>query len=153
MLEDATGAVLIDALFGKSVPSLSGDTPSMYVRRSGEAQSWLATGELRIRGGHLDWVPIVLARIERSRIALARLSSPGADPLELSWDNRTRQFRIRDLPDDREIASRYELLQVGMLAETPDSTIAELRRLLAGRGLAFGYGTIQRFLIDRFVHQ
>ncbi len=118
VLEDATGAVLIDALFGKPVPSLSGDTPSMYMRRSGDAQSWLASGELRIRGGHLDWVPIVLARIERTRIALARLSPPGADPLELSWDNRTRQFRIRDLPDDREIASNYELLQVGMLAET-----------------------------------
>ena len=34
-----------------------------------------------------------------------------------------------------------------MLAETPDSTIEELRRLLAGLGLDFGYGTIQRFLI------
>ena len=34
-----------------------------------------------------------------------------------------------------------------MVAETPDSTIEELRRLLARRGLAFGYGTIQRFLI------
>ncbi len=34
-----------------------------------------------------------------------------------------------------------------MLAETPDSTIEELPRLLAGRGLGLGYGTIQRFLI------
>ena len=34
-----------------------------------------------------------------------------------------------------------------MLAETPDSTIEELRRLLAGRGLGLVYGTIQRFLI------
>lgn len=30
---------------------------------------------------------------------------------------------------------------------TPDITIQELRRELSGMGLAFGYGTIQRFLI------
>ena len=36
---------------------------------------------------------------------------------------------------------------LGVLAETPDITIEELRHLLAGRGLDFGYGTIQRFLV------
>ena len=38
-------------------------------------------------------------------------------------------------------------LILGVLSETPDITIEELRGLLAGRGLAFGYGTVQRFLI------
>lgn len=38
-------------------------------------------------------------------------------------------------------------LVLGLVAETPDITIDELRGLLAGRGLGFGYGTIQRFLI------
>ena len=36
---------------------------------------------------------------------------------------------------------------LGVLAETPDITIEELRHLLAGRGLDFGYGTVQRFLV------
>ena len=36
-------------------------------------------------------------------------------------------------------------LIIGTLADTPDITIEELRRSLAGRG--FGYGTIQRFLV------
>jgi transposase len=34
-----------------------------------------------------------------------------------------------------------------VLDETPDITIKEMRSALAGRGLAFGYGTIQRFFI------
>lgn len=34
-----------------------------------------------------------------------------------------------------------------ILAETPDITIEELRRALADRGLAFGFGTIQRFFM------
>ena len=36
---------------------------------------------------------------------------------------------------------------LGVLVETPDITIEELCHLLAGRGLDFGYGTIQRFLV------
>lgn len=35
---------------------------------------------------------------------------------------------------------------VALLKATPDSTIEELRRLLAGKGLVFGEGTIRRFL-------
>ncbi|RAI45325.1 IS630 family transposase [Rhodoplanes roseus] len=36
-------------------------------------------------------------------------------------------------------------LILGVLAETPDITIEELRRTLAGQGHTFGFGTIQRF--------
>ena len=38
-------------------------------------------------------------------------------------------------------------LILGLVGETPDATIEELRRSLAGRGLGFGYGTVQRFLV------
>lgn len=38
---------------------------------------------------------------------------------------------------------------LGLLEATPDITIEELRRVLADRGLSFGYGTIQRFLVRR----
>ena len=41
----------------------------------------------------------------------------------------------------------HRALVLGLVAESPDITIEELRRLLAGRGLGFGYGTIQRFLM------
>ena len=36
---------------------------------------------------------------------------------------------------------------LGVLVETPDITIEELRHLLTRRGLDFGYGTVQRFLV------
>ena len=41
----------------------------------------------------------------------------------------------------------HRALILGVLAETPDITIEELRRLLSRRALGFGYGTIQRFLV------
>ena len=68
------------------------------------------------------------------------------------WRRRARvegDPRPRVLGGDRRSgrieAHRAPILDV--LAETPDLTIDELRRLLAGRGLDFGYGTIQRFLV------
>jgi len=36
---------------------------------------------------------------------------------------------------------------LGLVETVPDITIEELRGALAGRGLGFGYGTLQRFLI------
>ena len=36
VIEDKDGAVLLDALFGKRVPSLSGSTPTLYMRRTGD---------------------------------------------------------------------------------------------------------------------
>jgi transposase len=36
---------------------------------------------------------------------------------------------------------------LGLVEAAPDITIEELRGALAGRGLGFGYGTLQRFLI------
>ncbi len=38
-------------------------------------------------------------------------------------------------------------LVLELVAQTPGITIEELRRLLAGRWLGFGYGTVQRFLV------
>lgn len=40
-------------------------------------------------------------------------------------------------------------LVLGLLGETPDITVEELRAALARRGHAFGYGTLQRFFARR----
>ncbi len=40
-------------------------------------------------------------------------------------------------------------LVLGLLRETPDITVEELRAALAARGHAFGYGTLQRFFARR----
>ena len=117
VLEDPNGAAVLDALFGKRVPSLSGGTPSIYIRRAGEARTWLARGELEVRAGRLDWLPILVASIERERIARATLAAPGADPVALVWDEARKRFEIEGLPEDRQVKSRYELLRAGMVSE------------------------------------
>lgn len=118
ILEDASGEVLLDALFGKRLPSISGGKPSIYLRRHGEDQTWLATGEIEIRAAATQWLPTDLISILRERIDRITLKAPGEEPLELVYDSAVhKRFEIADLPDDLEISSRYRLLQVGILQE------------------------------------
>ena len=91
-----------------------------------------------------------VARGLSHRAAAARFGVSAASVSR--WRGRARvegDPRPRALGGDRR-SGRIEAhgaLILEALAETPDSTIEELRRLLAGRGLDFGYGTVQRFLI------
>ena len=62
-----------------------------------------------------------------------------------------RDVRPGPLGGDRRsgrIEAQAELV-LGLLAETPDITVEELRAALATRGHAFGYGTLQRFFARR----
>jgi hypothetical protein len=117
VLEDAGGKVLLDALFGKRVPSISGGKPSIYLRRQGDNQTWLATGEIEIRAGALEWLPNSLASIERERTERVSLRAPDEEPLELIYNDTHKRFEIADLPDTLKVSSQYRLLQVGILQE------------------------------------
>jgi transposase len=46
----------------------------------------------------------------------------------------------------RRIEAQAPLI-LGLLRETPDITVEELRAALAARGHVFGYGTLQRFFV------
>ena len=117
LLEDQKGQVLLDAVFGKRVQSITGSTPFLYMRKSGEAQTWLTSGELEIRGGALDWLTVSLLTIQRERIKNAVFYRPDHAPLRLLFNKKLDQFEIRDLPSNRTVKSRFQLLNVGMVPE------------------------------------
>ena len=117
VVEDAHGGTLADALFGKRVPSLSGGTPSIYLRHPGDPQSWLAKGEVEIRGGRLEWLRSQILSIARERVARVELTQPDAPVLVLYWDNALKRFDIEDMAINRQVKSRYEMLQTGIVVE------------------------------------
>jgi hypothetical protein len=117
ILEDASGKTVLDALFGKRVASISGGKPSIYLRRQGDDQTWLATGELEVRASAMEWLPDDLVSILRERIDRIILKAPNQQPLELYYDDQHKRFEIVDLPENLEVSSRYRLLQVGILQE------------------------------------
>jgi len=117
VLSDAGGKPLLDALFGKRVPSISGGKPSIYMRRQGEDQTWLATGELEIRAGAVEWLPNDLVSILRERVERTTHIAPGEKRLELYYNDTHQRFDIVDLPETLKVSSRYRLLQAAILQE------------------------------------
>ena len=100
--------------------------------------------DLRVR------VLAVVAAGASHRVAEARFGVSAASVSR--WRQRSRSQgdpRSGALGGDRRsvhIEAHQELV-LGLVGETPDITIEELRQSLARRGLGFGYGTVQRFLV------
>ena len=117
VIEDNQGRILLDSLFGKRLQNLSGGTPSVYMRRTGEPQSWLTKGELEIRNGILDWLSVILTSIQRERIKRVLFTAPNGDELKLTYDTTFERFEIENLPKNRKIKSRFQLLNVGIILE------------------------------------
>lgn len=94
--------VLLDALFGDRRASLSGGSDMIYTRRSGEEQSWLAKGDVDLRGGPTAWVDRVIADVKRDDVLLGRFIAPDGATLELVRDPSNGVVTITDLPATRE---------------------------------------------------
>jgi transposase len=73
------------------------------------------------------------ASVSRWRARARDLGSP--KPKALGGDRRFRHVE------------KHAAQIVGLVEETPDMTIHELKAALGSHGLRFGYGTLQRFLI------
>ena len=117
VIEDNQGRILLDSLFGKRLQNLSGGTPSVYMRKTSEPQSWLTKGELEIRNGVLDWLSVILTSIQRERIKRVLFTAPDGDELNLTYNTTFERFEIENLPKNREIKSRFQLLNVGIILE------------------------------------
>ena len=116
-LEDGDGKVLISALFGKRLQNLSGGTPSVYMRKTSNPQSWLTKGELEIRNGPLDWLSVILTSIQRERIKNVLITTSDGNELKLIYNKDFEKFEIKNIPEDREIKSQFQLLNVGIIPE------------------------------------
>ena len=80
-LSDASGKLMGEMIFGKRRYDIfGGGNDGIYVRKPGEAQSWLANGSLTLPNGTLDWVDRRISMIKADTIASAKFISPdGAD--------------------------------------------------------------------------
>jgi hypothetical protein len=76
-LSDAGGKLMGEMIFGKRRYDIfGGGNDGIYVRKPGEAQSWLANGSLTLPNGTLDWVDRQITMIKSDTIASARFVAP-----------------------------------------------------------------------------
>src|SRR3546814_3521261 len=95
---------LVDLHVGKRRDSITGGEPMVYVRRTAETQSYLAEGDLDLRGGPVQWLPREIVNIAKDGIVAAALTAPSGEVLRL--ESAGKDFRIAAQPAGRRTEDR-----------------------------------------------
>jgi hypothetical protein len=84
-LKDASGQSIAALIVGKERASTSGPIKAArYVRKAGEAQSYLVEGELTLSADALSWTDRSLLSVPAARIREVLIEHPGKDPVRIS---------------------------------------------------------------------
>jgi Domain of unknown function (DUF4340) len=83
----------------------------VYVRRPGEARSWLVTGPIEVDPDDLAWADRETINVQKERVKSATITRADGQRLAVSRENATA-FTLLDLPPGRELRSPGALDQV-----------------------------------------
>jgi hypothetical protein len=97
---DAGGKELAALLLGTTKSYESGSHPAqVYVRKPGEARSWLAEGRLEIKTDPMTWIDREVTKISRDRIMAVEIDQPGGDKvLQSRTDPKQEDWTVTGLP-------------------------------------------------------
>ncbi len=122
-IDDASGAKLGEIIVGKRKPdSLGTGADGLYIRRAGEAQSWLAQGSVDLPTDTKDWLDKKIVAIAPARIREVTLTHADGTALVLKRDKEDAKFAIDGAPADTKLKS--------------DSAVAEPAGVLDGLELS-----------------
>lgn len=78
--------------------------PGVYVRKAGDAQSWLADGQLSVPSDLGGWVDPQPLSIMRDRIKFAQTTHPGGEKTTISREKKEdHDFTVHDIPPGEEL--------------------------------------------------
>ena len=99
------GALLGEVIAGKRVTdALGGGDDGVYVRKPGDAQSWLARGTLDLPDTP-GWLDRALLDLPEAGVKEALFSSPDGSRLTIARNQPTDKFRLAELPKDKKLRS------------------------------------------------
>jgi hypothetical protein len=100
-LDDAAGHKLGELIVGKRRPDRLGTgADGLYIRRSGDAQSWLAQGSVELPTDTADWLDRKLVSIDNARIQKVALTHADGSRLVIKRDKEGDKFAIDGAPAD-----------------------------------------------------
>ncbi len=111
-IEAADGRVLAEAIIGKSKSRYTaGSEGGTYLRRSGELQSWLASGRVELEAKPTAWLRKDLVNVSAEQVRQIEIAAPEAAVQVLAKDAPDQPYRLENLPEGRELmASEAERL-------------------------------------------
>ena len=90
-----------------------------YIRKPGERQAWLASGQLLIGGAPKDWLITGIVDIPRARIARAVIRHPNGDVITVEKTTSGKQaFAMTGIPAGRKLASDLYPTDIGRALES-----------------------------------
>jgi len=99
-LKDAAGKALAGLIVGKN-KSYEGDTrpANIYVRKLGDAQSWLAEGRFSVKADPIGWFDQEVFKLPRERMMAVEIDQPDGQKLVVSRaSHNDKDFALKDLP-------------------------------------------------------
>jgi Domain of unknown function (DUF4340) len=98
-VSDANGSLLGEIIAGKRrVDLLGGGVDGIYVRRPGNAQSWLASGTLDLPDDAAQWLDSNIIDLPREKIKEAVLTQPDGAKLDIVHDKPGAPLELKDAP-------------------------------------------------------
>jgi hypothetical protein len=92
---------------GAGRPGASRSSEAFYVRRSGEAVSWLVSGKLDVQSDAQAWLDKTILSVDRDRMRAARIEHGDGEVVFASKSSKdATNFKLADIPEGRE--PRYE---------------------------------------------
>jgi hypothetical protein len=120
-VKDGQDGVLAGLVIGKkrSAPvGAAGGADMIYVRKAGDAQTWLVQGQLDVRDSALDWTARDVVDIAGDKVAAVELDKPGAKRLALVRDKpEDKDLKIRDMPANKTVKSQWDVNAIGNVLE------------------------------------
>lgn len=105
-LDDPSGKAVARLIVGKRRPDILGaGADGLYIRRPGEAQSWLAQGTVDLPDQMTDWLDKKVAAIPAARIEKVVLSHDDGSVLVIQRDKAGAKFAVADAPANTKFKS------------------------------------------------
>jgi Domain of unknown function (DUF4340) len=109
---DEKGSILGEIIAGKRrIDQLGGNVDGVYVRKPGDAQSWLARGTLDVAGDAPSWLDHGIVDLPREKIKEVVLTGPDGGKLDIAHDAPEAPLALKDAPGDAKPKSDTALVE------------------------------------------
>ena|SRR5271167_2136169 len=120
-VKDKSGGDLAKAIVGKRrYDRLGAGNDGVYLRKPGEAQTWLARGTLDPSGDAASWLDRQIIDISEKKIATVTLTQPDGSKLVISRAAPEAKFAVEDAPADAKFKSETTTSGPAAALETLD---------------------------------
>jgi hypothetical protein len=103
-LKDASGKAIASLIVGKPHEGKNFGTNEVYVRRAGEAQSWLAKAALELKDKNVDWLDKKILEVKRDRIRAVDVKHPDGEVVHVEREKpEDTNFTLANIPEGKEL--------------------------------------------------